>query len=447
MSRSQAWTTLSAVLPPATDAPFALKNVRVPAGLTSGLALPHLHDDLVDVDLVVHRGTIDWMGAAGTSKEDLRGVDLRCAMVLPCPVDAHTHLDKGLVWARSPNADGTFASASKAATTDVERHQTASDVRARASFALQTAFAHGTQALRTHVDAHQIRFDERFGAMRELAADWSNRLILQVCPFASAQDDPAWIEYLARTAADQKTGVLSIFVETASHLDQTLDRIIALADRYGLALDFHADENLDPASACTNAIARAIVRTGFERPVLIGHCCALSIQSPEVLGETLELCDRAEVSIVSLPNCNSYLMDRHSTETPRRRGAAPVREIRAHGIPVSLASDNVRDAFHAYGDLDMVDVFRDSVRMLHLDHPIDHWVSAVTSVPAKQMGLSGVGDLRVGAAADLIVFRARTWNEFIARAQHDRIILRRGQMVDALPPDYSELDSLEGMAP
>ncbi len=45
------------------------------------------------------------------------------------------------------------------------------------------------------------------------------------------------------------------------------------------------------------------------------------------------------------------------SRTPRWRGIPPLHELRAAGIPVALASDNTRDQFYAYGDLDMLEVF------------------------------------------------------------------------------------------
>ena len=33
-----------------------------------------------------------------------------------------------------------------------------------------------------------------------------------------------------------------------------------------------------------------------------------------------------------------------------------------------VASDNTRDPFYAYGDLDMIEVFREATRILHFDH-------------------------------------------------------------------------------
>jgi cytosine deaminase len=81
----------------------------------------------------------------------------------------------------------------------------------------------------------------------------------------------------------------------------------------------------------------------------------------------------AGIDIVVLPMCNMYLQDRVPGRTPRWRGVTLVHEMRGAGIRVSVASDNTRDPFYAYGDLDMVEVWREATRILHLDHPFDDW--------------------------------------------------------------------------
>jgi len=134
-----------------------------------------------------------------------------------------------------------------------------------------------------------------------------------------------------------------------------------------------------------------------------------------------------------------YLQDRVPGRTPRWRGVTLVQEMRAAGIPVSLASDNTRDGFHAYGDLDMMEVYREATRILHLDHPFGAWPRAVTAAPAEAMGIEA-GRLRVGAPADLVLFSARHMTELLARPQADRIVLRGGRVSDATLPDWRELD-------
>jgi cytosine deaminase len=39
----------------------------------------------------------------------------------------------------------------------------------------------------------------------------------------------------------------------------------------------------------------------------------------------------------------------------------------------AVASDNTRDPFYAYGDLDMLEVYRNGTRIVHFDHPVADW--------------------------------------------------------------------------
>ena len=64
-----------------------------------------------------------------------------------------------------------------------------------------------------------------------------------------------------------------------------------------------------------------------------------------------------------------YLQDRTPGRTPRWRGVTVIQEMRRRGIRVAAAGDNCRDSFYAYGDHDVLDTFRQAVRIAHLDHP------------------------------------------------------------------------------
>jgi cytosine deaminase len=121
--------------------------------------------------------------------------------------------------------------------------------------------------------------------------------------------------------------------------------------------------------------------------------------------------------------------------------------MRARGIPVAVASDNCRDAFHGYGDHDMLEVFREATRIAHLDRPYADWSRAVTATPAEVMGLAGAGRIGPGQPADLVLFRGRDLSELLSRPQADRVVLRNGRPIARALPDYRELDDLVGLAP
>jgi cytosine deaminase len=222
---------------------------------------------------------------------------------------------------------------------------------------------------------------------------------------------------------------------------ERLDLFFRTAQEHGLAVDFHADETLDPESRTLRAIAEAALRAGFEGRALCGHCCALANQPQAEADRTMDLAARAGLDIVSLPMCNMYLQDRQAGRTPRWRGVTLVHEMAARGMRVCFASDNTRDPFYAYGDLDMLEVMREATRTSHLDHPFGDWPAAFAKSPAQAMGIEG-GVIRDGAAADLVIFPARRWGELLSRPHPDRLVLRDGRALDARPPDYSELDPL-----
>lgn len=101
-------------------------------------------------------------------------------------------------------------------------------------------------------------------------------------------------------------------------------------------------------------------------------------------------------------------------------------ELRAEGVVVAVAGDNRRDAFYPFGDYDMVDVFRDAVRIAHLDVPMAGWVDAVSANPATLMGLSEHCRIAPGARADFIAFPASTAARVLALRGAGRQVVRNG---------------------
>ena len=168
------------------------------------------------------------------------------------------------------------------------------------------------------------------------------------------------------------------------------------------------------------------------------------MQNEADVAETLALVKAAAIGVVSLPMCNLFLQDRQPHRTPRYRGVTLLHELQAQGIPVAISSDNCRDPFYAYGDHDGLEVLTQSARIAHLDRPLGDWPRAITQTPADLMGLPDMGRLGLGLSADLVLFKARSFNELFARPQSDRAVLRQGRVIDTNPPDYAELDDLLG---
>jgi cytosine deaminase len=412
------------------DAPeFWLRNATLADGATADLRISH--------------GTVAAVAPAGTAEA---GADLRGGMVLPCFADVHTHLDKGHIWPRSPNPDGSFMGALAAVAADRERHWSADDMERRFAFGLRCAHAHGTSAIRTHLDTYLPHARETWALFSRLRDEWAGRIALQgvsICPIDLFAGDGG------REIADlvaRHGGILGFVTRFSGSghdaippgFEDLLDRCFELAEERGLDLDLHVDESGETEAATLPIIARTAIRRRFRGRVQVGHICSLSLQREEVIAETIRLVREAGITVVSLPMCNMYLQGRAPGRTPRWRGVTLLRELAEAGVPVSVASDNCRDPFYAWGDHDMLEVFREAVRIAHLDHPVAPWFDAVSATPASVMGRAAA--VREGAPADLVLLRARAWHEALSRPQADRIVLRRGRAIDTAPPDYAELD-------
>lgn len=420
---------------PATGG-FRLRNASIPG------AFLDRREELVRADIEIRDGEISDLGSLhGTS---LPVIDLDGGMVWPRLIDAHTHLDKGHIWSRAENTARSRAGALAATMADRATRWSAADVQRRMEFALQCAYAHGTGAIRTHIDSPDPQYRISWPVFVELRERWADRIHLQASALVplEAYRNIDFAVALADMVA-QAGGVLgAVCIGRPPDIDELLTRVFVLAGVRGIALDFHCDETGDPTSDTLRHVAQAALRTGWNDPIPCGHCCALATQPENEALRTLDLAAEAGLTLIGLPLINSFLQDRQPGRTPRWRGLTLLHEAVAHGVRVAVASDNCRDPFFAWGDHDLVEVFRSAVRIGHLDHPVGQWPSLIGPSPADALGLLGAGRIGVNRPADLILFRARSWSELHARPQADRVVLHRGRSIDTSLPDYRSLDDL-----
>ena len=426
---------------------YMLANATVPVALIDPPPGAPDSDGLVAVDLTIANGLIARIDRPGR-RTRLPRLDLDRGMVWPCFVDMHTHIDKGHIWSRRPNPDGTFHGALAAVAGDRAASWSAQDVARRMEFALRAAYAHGTALLRTHIDSQAPQHKISWPLFAEMRTRWAGRIDLQaVSLFAiDAFRDQSFADDIVGTVAEYG-GTLGCVTFMVPDLDRLLRRVMEKAAGAGLDLDLHVDETGDPSANALRAIAEAKLATGFPGRIVAGHCCSLSLHDEAESTETIGQVAEAGIAVVSLPMCNMYLQDRVAGRTPRWRGVTLLHELAAAGVPVAVASDNTRDPFYAYGDLDMLEVYRETVRILHFDHPIAGSPSLVTRSPAAIIRRPDRGVITAGGPADLVLFRARTFTELLARPQADRTVIRSGKAIDRRLPDYRELDDLMETTP
>ena len=425
---------------------YWLTHAHIPISLIdSGIVAEVTRESLGLFDIQISEGKITQILPSDSTKINCDNIiDLEKKIVLPCFVDLHTHLDKGHIWERSPNIEGTFEMALDKAIADSQKYWQPEDVFRRMEFSIKSAYAHGTKAIRTHLDCYGKQADISLKVFQSLQQQWQDKIKLQVVSLVSTD---YYETELGRNLADKiekVDGILGAVVYLNPNIDFQLDNLFTIAKAKNLDLDLHTDENGDIESIGLQKIAEAAIRNNFTGKILCGHCCSLAVQSPEVVQKTLELVKEAGISIVSLPMCNLYLQDRRTDNylTPIWRGVTRVHELKQHGISVAFASDNTRDPFYGFGDLDMLEVLEQAVRITHLDTPYSNWIDSFTKIPGEIMGLEDSGIIKENRSADLIIFQGRYFSELLSRSQHDRIVLRNGKPIDTTLPNYSELDDL-----
>jgi len=399
------------------------------------------------LDIEVEGEKIAGIWPAGTQPGDgvRPEIDLQGRQVWATLIDMHAHLDKGQVVPRVA-PDGSLAGGITLTAADQSRW-TPQDIRQRMEFGIRCAYVHGVSAIRTHIDSVEPRTTPMsWEVFSDLRAAWTGKVALQAVGITplTAFLDRAGVELADRVAAAK--GILGGWTDgIAQHgperadLDGLLDSFFSVAGERGLDVDLHVDQSDDVDAFTLPDVARAVLRTGFGGRVVVDHCVNLALQPVPVIERTIDLCRQAGLAIVTLPTPMMYLQDRHVGRTPRWRGVTVAHELMAAGIPVAIGGDNCRDAWFPFGDHDMVDTVKQSVRVFQIDNPIAQAVAMAGPIPSAIVERPDIGWIDEGVLARFILFGARTLNELMCRPQADRIVIDRGRRVTQTLPDYEEL--------
>ena len=471
-----------------------LLNVRVPiANLLSSFSkdeLSQVADDegLVDCDILIDKDglitqvePIDLIHTVFSNKRSIdttTSIDCYSCVVTPCFSDAHTHMVKTQTVPRNRNYSGTMTEAMEAEVADISRWWgEPGHVLRLMDFAARCALYHGTRAMRTHLDGSATGLRDSDPAVVRAVFDAFDTVRNRYAPDLLLQGVanlllPLWLDDVpmatefANRAGKIPGVVLGAYVGNPppEERPQTTKAMVALfrqAQRLSLDVDMHIDESADPSCCSLLSLCeslRTARRDGYQGKVVLGHCCALSLQDKKTQEYICQqLSDLGNVFVVSNPFTNLGLQDRSGSgppftsvsipkdvpRTPQWRGLTLLQELRAAGVVVASASDNVRDHWYPYGDFDMLSVWAQGQAMGHLDTaPCEgSWADLCTDAPAQAMDLPH--SLSPGSLADIVLFpSARTISELFARPQTDRIVLRRGKVQTRELPDFSELDDL-----
>jgi cytosine deaminase len=383
------------------------------------------------VDVGVRDGRIVALGEL-TGAAARRRFDAAGRLVVPGFVDAHVHLDKAYLLDRAPSREGTLAEAIRV-TALAKRTFTVADVQARARRLLDRAVAFGTTAMRGHVEVDPLVGLQGVEAILPLRAEYADRLHLELCAFAQegivqAPGTEALLREALRAGVDLVGGCPYNDTDGVAHVD----RVFAIAREFDCPVDFHADFADEPVHRHVEVIADRTERHGWQGRVAIGHLTELAAcDEPEQARVARRLHD-AGIAVITLPATDLYLMGRADTRNVRR-GLTPVKRLRAAGVAVAAATNNVQNAFTPAGNTDPLLLTYLLVVGAHMGAAADMAAALdmVTGAPAQILGYQDHG-VAVGCRADLVVLDASSLAEAVGGLPARVLVVQGGRVTMSL---------------
>jgi cytosine deaminase len=342
-------------------------------------------------------------------------------LALPGLVNLHAHADRAFtVQSFRPRS---FSDA-LAAAASARAGFTVAEVEARATRLFARSVAHGVTRLRTHTDVDpvvELRSMEGILAAKRQAA---SSISVEVVAFSTSRNDPAEPPALARLERAVALGadVIGASLNSSAEPARALAALLDLAERSGLGLDLHLDEHLEREKMLTSLVADAVMARGLRR-ITLSHLCALSMLDAKAAAALIDKLARAEITVVALPETNLFLQER-GERTPIRRGVTLIHELLAGGVTVRLGTDNIRDWFFPFGDGDMLETGQIAAIAAHLDDEAQ-LIAAMCD---------GCRTIEEGAAADLVLLRASSFDDALARRPAERMVFKVGRQVAGPAP-------------
>ncbi|MEW2621266.1 hydrolase [Streptomyces sp. NPDC048106] len=354
------------------------------------------------VDVRLGGGRIEAVGTAGSLARGpvpagAQRVDLTGYLLLPAPAEPHAHGDTAL----SAERPGPASYAPE-------------DVQRRATEAALLQLGHGATAVRAHVRVGDVQGLGALGAvlrarralrgLAELTAVAMPRLLTGV----AGADGLAMLRDGVKMGAAAVGGCPDLDPDPTGYVEAVLE----VAAEHGRPVDLHTDA-ADPAR-----LSRLAAMAGGLRPgVTIGPCAGLARLPAEAASRLVDQLAAAGVTVVCLPQGGCGGTD--------RRGAAPVRLLRAAGVRVAAGSGALRDVSNPVGRGDPLEAAY-LLASAHGLRPQDAY-DAVSATARAALGLPRVR-VEAGFPAELLAVRGDHLPGALSLA-YSRIVIHRARVV------------------
>ncbi len=348
--------------------------------------------------LAVTGGRIAWIGPQSQLAggfEAARDTDCQGALMTPGLIDCHTHL----VWAGNRFAEfeqrlegvsyeeiarqgggiNSTVRATRAASEEELFEAALGRLRRLAASGVTTVEIKSGYGLETDTECRMLRVARRLGREEPVRVHTSFLGAHAVPPEFSGRSDDylEWVlrEMLPTVAAEGLADAVDAFCEGIAFSKAQVERLFQAARALGLPVKLHAEQLSNSGGA-----------------VLAARYGALSADHLEYLDEAGVRAMAAAGSIaVLLPGAFYFL---------REQKVPPIEALRAHGVPIALATDLNPGSSPVHSLLLILNMACTLFRLTPLEALV-----AVTRNAAKALGVADeVGTLEVGKRADFVLW-------------------------------------------
>lgn len=216
---------------------------------------------------------------------------------------------------------------------------------------LEQFVAHGTTAIRTHVDVDLGLGLRGIEVVREAVAAYDGALTVQIVAFP--QDGvlrrPGVLELLHAAA---RTGVDHVGGLDPAPIDRDpvgqIDVILALAAEHGVGVDIHLHDPADLGAFQIELVLDRVERLGLEERVNIAHGFAVAELASPRRRDLLERMGDLGVTM--------------TTVAPLHVPQLPLHEMDSAGVAFAFGTDGIRDLWSPYGTGDLLGITRQYAR-------------------------------------------------------------------------------------
>lgn len=370
------------------------------------------------IDLLVEDGKIARM-APGISAEGAAIEDGGGLIALPGLVEAHTHLDKtlwGMGWRPHQAGPGLI---DRIETERRLKSEWDIDPRRQSRRQVDVSVAHGTTAIRSHVDVDTeigLKGIEGVLATREEVRDLIDIQIVAF-PQSGLMCRPGTLE-LMDAALHEGADVVGGLDPCGIDRDPKgqLDAVFRLAETHDKPLDIHLHEPDELGAFSMELILERTRAHGMQGRVTISHAFCLGMTDRTRAAGLVERLAEERIAIATVA-------------TPSRP-VPMAAELRAAGVTLCVGEDGIRDTWNPYGSGDMLEraMLLGLRNAFRTDPDLEFALHCCTFAGAAVIGLERYG-LSEGCAADIVLVDAETVPHAVVSRPPRRLVIKRGRIV------------------